>query len=94
MPDHTMDSTLSWPVLPKSDTGSTTLIRVDEPDTRLLKRLPQGRQNRPSRLRSPSLELADRDRTDLGRPRQIILGPVDQGTGSTALGWSHSDCIA
>jgi hypothetical protein len=88
-----MDNTLSWPVLPQADAGSTTLIRVDEPDTRLFKRPPQGRQDRPSRLRSPSLELADRDRTDLGRPGQIILRPIEQGSGSAALGWSHPDCV-
>jgi hypothetical protein len=84
-----MGNTLSWPVFPQSDARSTTLIRVDEPDARLLKRPPQGRQDRPSRLRSPPLELAKRDRTDLGRPGQIILGPIEQGSGSTALGWSH-----
>jgi hypothetical protein len=38
--------------------------------------------------------LTKRDRTDLGRPRQIILSPIEQGSGGTALGWSHRDCIA
>jgi hypothetical protein len=89
-----MGKMLSSAVLQQSDAGSATLIRVDEPDARLFKHPSQGRQDRPSRLRSPSLELANRDRTDLGRPGQIILGPVEQGSGSTALGWNHHDGVA
>ena len=36
-----------------------------------------------------SLELTKGNHPDLGRPRQVILGPVDQGTGGAALGWRH-----
>ena len=86
--------TLSWPVLPQADAGSTTLIRVDEPDAGLLKRPPQGGQDRASRLRCAPFELANRDRANFGCPRQIILGPIEQGSGSTALGRRHRDCIA
>jgi hypothetical protein len=39
-PARTMGNTRSWPVLPQADAGSTTLIRVDEPDAGLLKHPP------------------------------------------------------
>jgi hypothetical protein len=89
-----MGNTLSWPVLPQADAGSTTLIRVDEPDAGFLQSASQGRKDSPAGLGRAPLKLAKSHHTDLGRPGQIILGPVEQGSGSTALGWSHSDCIA
>jgi hypothetical protein len=67
---------------------------VDELDPSIFKRPPQGGQDGPPRLRSPSLELADRHCTDFGLPRQIVLGPIEQGSGSAALGWCHGASIS
>jgi hypothetical protein len=83
----------SLSVLAQPHAGSAALP-ADESDPTFLKRPPQGGQDGPPRLRCPSLELAERDDAHLGLPRQIILGPIEQGAGSTALGWGHSMTIS
>jgi hypothetical protein len=80
-------------VLPQPHAGSATLT-VDELDPSLLKRPPQGGQDGSPRLSCPSLELTERDDPDLGLPRQIVLGPIEQGAGSAALGWGHRASIS
>jgi hypothetical protein len=80
-------------VLPQPYAGSATLP-VDELDPAFLKRPPQGGQDGPPWLRCPSLELAKRNDPDLGLPRQMILRPIEQGTGGTALGWGHRASIS
>ena len=80
-------------VLAQPYAGSAALS-VDELDASLLKRPSQGGQNGPSGLRGPSFKLAKRDDADLGLPRQIILGPIEQGSGSAALGWCHGAIIS
>jgi hypothetical protein len=80
-------------VLAQPHAGSAALT-ADELDPAFLKRPPQGGQDGPPRFRGPSLELAQRDDADLSLPRQIILGPIEEGSGGAALGWCHGASIA
>ena len=90
---RTKDSRRSLAVLAQPHAGSAALP-VDELDPSILKRPPQGGQDSPPGLRCPSLELAERNDADRGLPRQIILGPIEQGSGSAALGWRHRASIS
>jgi hypothetical protein len=78
---------------PQPHAGSAALP-VDELDPSIFKRPPQGGQDGPPRLGYPLFKLAKRDDADLGLPRQIVLGPIEQGSGGTALGWGHSAIIS
>jgi hypothetical protein len=85
---RTKDSRRSSGVQPQPHAWAAAFT-VEKLDPRFLKRPPQGRQDGPSRLRRPALELTQRNDANLGRPRQIVLRPVEQSAGSTALGWCH-----
>jgi len=72
-----------WPAAP-----------VDEPDPSLLQRPPEGCEDRSAGLRDAPLKLSDCHRANLGDPREVVLGPIDQGAGGAALGGCHTDNLS
>jgi hypothetical protein len=67
---------------------------VDEPNPSLLQRPPKGGQDGSPRLGCSSLELAERDDSDLGSQGEVVLRPVEQGAGGAALCWCHSEILS
>jgi hypothetical protein len=80
--------------LSQPDAGSATFVRFDEFYASLFKRTLQCLQDGTPRLCRAALELSECHDTDLGRPSEIILSPIDNGSGGTALRWRHLTLIS
>jgi hypothetical protein len=73
------------PHLPKSHTDPAAVV-VDKFDPRRFKGVTNHDQGRPAGLIYACFQLADRHDPDLGLSREILLAPVEQTSGGSALG--------
>jgi hypothetical protein len=77
-----------WPLsphFPKSH-ADTAAVVVDEFDPRGFKGVTNHDQGRPAGLVYAGFQLADGHDPDLSRSREILLTPVEQASGGSALG--------